>query len=273
MKRASERRRAIAAAFALCAIVGHASMASAQTAEEKDAARARFEEGKTRRDRGDNAGALESFKAADATMNVPTTKLAVARAYAALGKLTEAREAAASVSQLPVAAKEPQPFTDARASAAELVTELDAKIAAAAEPKPQPTVEPARPQETKSEAAPDKAPEKRAFSPVVWAGLGVAAVGLAVGTGAGIASMSNKSDADDVCRDSKCPPRGYDALDSANRWATISTVGFIGAGAGIALAAVGYFVLGKKPPPAQTGSALRVSPWISAGSAGATGTF
>lgn len=343
MKQASSRdaaaalRARIAAAFGILALLGHATIASAQSDEEKDTARKLFEEGKTRRDRGDIAGALTSFKGADAVMNVPTTKLAVARAYLSLGKLTEAREAVLKVEQLPVLAKEPQPFTDARAAAVQMATDLAARIPTIAialkglpadrdaivtvddQPIPKDALKAARPlnpgnhvvvarlgdgevreevtlaekdqksvtldvsalaarlQAAKGDgggAAPTAA-SKPGISPVVWGGLGVAAAGIVVGGVGGMLSMSKKSDADAVCRDSKCPPQGYDALDSAKQWATISTVGFIAAGVGVAVAGVGYFVLGKKPPVQTAGDAggLRITPWISVGSAGAAGTF
>src|SRR5688500_18605512 len=98
--------------------------AAAQTPEDRESARRLFDEGKTRRDRGDRNGAFEAFRAADALMNVPTTRLAVARAHLALGRLVEARESALSVAQIAVASNEPQPFSDARASAAKLASEL-----------------------------------------------------------------------------------------------------------------------------------------------------
>src|SRR5262249_24869184 len=121
MKRASS---AVALAIALAI----ASPAAAQTAAEKETARTLFESGKKQRDKGDLNGALDSFKAADAIMKVPTTKLAVARTYAALGNLTEARATALEVALIPVAPKEPAPFTDARASATKLADDLAGKI-------------------------------------------------------------------------------------------------------------------------------------------------
>lgn len=102
--------------------------AFAQNAEERETARQQFEDGKKKRDSGDKEGALASFKAADALMNVPTTKLAVARAYLALGRLVEARDAAFRVSQIPVEKKEPQPFADARAASAKLAEDLAKRI-------------------------------------------------------------------------------------------------------------------------------------------------
>lgn len=122
-KRASE---ILALAFALVAFAP--TTARAERPEDRETARRSFQEGKERRDRGDVAGALESFLAADALMNVPTTKLAVARAFAALGRLVEARDAALAVARLPVASNEPQAFVDARTAAAQLGGELGERI-------------------------------------------------------------------------------------------------------------------------------------------------
>jgi hypothetical protein len=137
MKRASRRAprpNANRAACALLAVLVASSLAlaaapaAAQSPEDRESARRLFEEGKTRRDHGDAAGALESFRAADALMNVPTTKLAVARAYQALGKLVEARDAAMAVAQIPSPPTEPTPFIDARTAAAQLATQLAGRI-------------------------------------------------------------------------------------------------------------------------------------------------
>jgi hypothetical protein len=124
MKSSSAR---IAAAVAL-AVALAASPAFGQSAEERETARQQFEDGKKKRDAGDKEGALAAFQAADALMNVPTTKLAVARAHLALGRLVEARDAAYRVSQIPVAKKEPQPFADARAAASKLADDLAKRI-------------------------------------------------------------------------------------------------------------------------------------------------
>lgn len=123
MKRASRIAVALSLTIALAA-----SPAFGQSAEERETARHQFEDGKKKRDAGDKEGALASFQAADALMNVPTTRLAVARAYLALGQLVEARDAAYRVSQIPVAKKEPQPFADARSAAAKLADDLAKRI-------------------------------------------------------------------------------------------------------------------------------------------------
>lgn len=124
MKRGS---RLLALALVASAVVAP-RLARAQSPEDRETARRLFDDGKARRDAGDAAGALEAFRAADALMNVPTTKLAVARAYLALGKLVEARDTALAVARIPAASNEPAPFTDARAAAAQLATEIAARI-------------------------------------------------------------------------------------------------------------------------------------------------
>ncbi len=329
MKRAS-RMLVLAAALSV------AAPAAAQTAAEKETARTLFEKGKKQRDKGDLNGALESFKGADAIMKVPTTKLAVARTYASLGKLTEARDAALQVALIPVASKEPQPFTDARTSAKQLADELAGKIPqititlvgapktgetkvtvdgesvpneALAAPwkvnpgkhvlvaslrggevqaeanvaekeskavsldvtelakRPDPNAPPVAEQKEKplTEPPADEKPGKR--SVLVWIGLGVAVVGVGVGTTAGILSMGKKSDLDSLCRDGKCPPNAHDTLDSANTLATISTIGFIGAGVGLALTGVG-FALGRSAP--KKGSIV-VQPVVGLGGGGFVG--
>lgn len=329
-------------AFALTVAVALASSpAFAQTAEERETARQQFEDGKKKRDSGDKEGALASFKAADALMNVPTTKLAVARAYLALGRLVEARDAAFRVSQIPVEKKEPQPFADARAASAKLADELAKRIpqvtlniigvpsddeadvtidgvavppaalgaprkvnpgkhqivaklkerdegnvkqeitiaekeekkvdidltelgkkpkrvaaVAPTEPKTAPTTEPPAP------------PAERKTSPLVWIGGGLAIAGAGVGTAFGLMSMSDKATADESCREGKCPPQAHDALDSANQNALISTIGFAAAGVGVGVAVVGLFL--SKSPKSQT---ARITPFVSASSAGLYGSF
>ena len=345
MKRASSRLAfvaALAVASAAAATMA-APDAFAQTAAEKETARSLFEKGKKQRDKGDWTGALESFKAADAIMKVPTTKLAVARAYAALGKLSEAREAALQVALIAVAPKEPQPFTDARTSAKQLADDLEGKIpqitiVLVGAPKTDETqvtvdgetvpnealsapwkvnpgkhvlVASLRGGEVKAEAelaekqtksvtldvtelakrpgpaqaqanaggnATDKplteppAEEKQGKrSPLVWIGIGVAVVGVGVGATAGILSMGKKSDLDSLCRDGKCPPNAHDTLDSANTLATISTIGFVGAGVGLALTGIG-FALGRSAPK-KGGAPIVVQPVVGLGGGGFVGAF
>lgn len=95
---------------------------------EKDRAGALMDQGDTALEAGKNEAALEAYKQADAIMNVPTTRGAVAAALVRVGKLIEAREAALSIAKLPSPKNEPKPFKAARAAAQELAADLNGRI-------------------------------------------------------------------------------------------------------------------------------------------------
>src|SRR5260221_5508152 len=108
------RRRLLAAWTAislLCAslpvtMVTQAAPAGPSAAE-KETARSLMKAGRASRDKGDHKAALESFKAADAIMKVPTTGLEVGREQVALGLLVEARDTFLKIVRIPVEPKEP----------------------------------------------------------------------------------------------------------------------------------------------------------------------
>jgi hypothetical protein len=81
------------------------------------------------------------------------------------------------------------------------------------------------------------APESSSRAPAYIA-YGVGAVGLGVGIGFGVAAMQGKSDLDESCADSVCPPDQQDSLDSAKLKGTISTIGFAVGGVGLALGTI-----------------------------------
>jgi hypothetical protein len=83
-----------------------------------------MDRGDERVEKGDFAAALTLYRGADEIMHVPTTGIEVARTYASLNKLVEARDAALAVLRLPVASEEPAPFREARAAADRLAREL-----------------------------------------------------------------------------------------------------------------------------------------------------
>jgi hypothetical protein len=103
--------------------------------------------------------------------------------------------------------------------------------------------------------------EKPAIPLITWAGLGVAAAGALSGTITGIISISKTSDID--C--DQCSRDRQSDIDSAQGFATVADVSFIVAGVGLAVAAVGWFVL--RPKQQTSTGFVTVTP------AGVAGTF
>lgn len=103
--------------------------------------------------------------------------------------------------------------------------------------------------------------------------LGVGGVGIATGAITGSMALQKKGDLN--CPDKKCTGSQADDLDTANTFATVSTIGF---GVGLAAATVGVVLLvtsgssDEKPTTATLGG-VHVRPYIGSKSAGVTGTF
>lgn len=87
-----------------------------------------MDEGDAKRDKNDLKGALKSYQAADAIMNVPTTSIEVARTQAALGLLLESRETLAKILRTAPKPGEPPAFANARKAAETLNAELGTRI-------------------------------------------------------------------------------------------------------------------------------------------------
>jgi hypothetical protein len=100
---------------------------------------------------------------------------------------------------------------------------------------------------------------KRSIHIVTWVGLGVAVVGAGVGTVTGILALGKSGNVKDACVGLSCPESARPDVEDGRTVATISTIGFIAAGAGVALAAVGYFVLSKPSSSNQASNRAVVS--------------
>jgi hypothetical protein len=124
------RAHRFAAALTALSLVFGTLPAVAQTAAEKETARAMMKDGRAKRDKGDHKGALESFAAADGIMKLPTTGLEVGRSQTDLGQLVEARDTFLRVARHPEQSGEPAAFKDARKEAADLAAKLEDRIPA-----------------------------------------------------------------------------------------------------------------------------------------------
>lgn len=115
----------------------------------------------------------------------------------------------------------------------EAVTETPA--AAQAPPVAPAAVAPSGPVHSKSATGP---------SPIVYVAAGVGVVGLGVGTFFGLSAMNKNDDSKDECRTAtRCSAEGVELRGEAFDAATISTVGFVAGGVGLATAAVLWFAI------------------------------
>ena len=130
-----------AAILIVCAFAVVAAPALAQPAESAStvesapspadvaAAKAQFAEGVDLRASGDLQGALKRFRAAYGFVPTPITGLEVGRTLAQMGHPAEARAVLLEAANMPKRPGESEKATQARADAAKLAAELDAKVA------------------------------------------------------------------------------------------------------------------------------------------------
>jgi hypothetical protein len=116
----------------------------------------------------------------------------------------------------------------------------------------------------------DTAHGKKSISPVTWIGLGVAVAGIGVGSVAGIIALGKSKTVKDECKGTSCPPSARDDVDAGRSAATFSTIGFAAGAAGLAVAAVGWFVLSK---PETASSAPQVRAGLAPGGVVLDGAF
>ncbi len=79
----------------------------------------------------------------------------------------------------------------------------------------------------------DQPRQKEHSNGLAIAGFVVGGVAVGIGAVTGIVALSGKSDLDDKCADKICGRADHDALDSAKKWGTVSTVSFIVGGIGL----------------------------------------
>jgi len=120
--------RAVAIVGVVATLLLPARASDAQTAAEKETARAFMDDGRAKFDAGDHDAALDAFGAADRIMGVTSTGLWVGKTLVVLGRLIDARDKLIAVSQIPGAEAESPVLKRARLEAAQLQAELAEQI-------------------------------------------------------------------------------------------------------------------------------------------------
>jgi hypothetical protein len=108
--------------------------------------------------------------------------------------------------------------------------------------------------------------------------LAVGGLGIIAGSAFGVSATSKRNDLDEVCPEKQaCPPSAQNDIDAMNSSATVSTVGFVIGGVGIAAGTALLIVAGRgkreqpvaRPEPRR----VQVTPIVGLGVAGLKGSF
>jgi hypothetical protein len=118
---------------------------------------------------------------------------------------------------------------------------------------------------------PEAPPAGRQWSPWVYAGFGLAGVGVVVGSVSGGLAISKSSSVSGQCEGLRCPTSIDGDLHSGRTLATVSTVSFIAAGVGAVGGVVALLLSPHREKTPQAG--VLVKPWIGVSSAGVGGAF
>lgn len=103
--------------------------------------------------------------------------------------------------------------------------------------------------------------------------LGVGGAGLAVGAITGVIALGKHGDLNDKCPGGTCPASAQSDVDGYKSMGTISTIGFIVGGVGVAAGAVLWFTAPKSTGEAKSSNYATINPYVGVGSAGVTGRF
>jgi hypothetical protein len=127
-----------------------------------------------------------------------------------------------------------------------------------------------------AEAPPPPPPEAKRDRTLAYVAFGVGGAGLVFGAVTGALALGKHGDLADKCPNDRCPNALGDEVDSFRTMGTLSTIGFIVAGAGIAAGTVLWITAPKKEPApgaARSASYVSVRPYLSLGGGGVAGTF
>jgi hypothetical protein len=106
---------------------------------------------------------------------------------------------------------------------------------------------------------------------IVYAGFGLAASGIVVGTVTGLMSLSKASAVKDACDGTLCPRSVDDDLRTGRALSTASTISFVAAGVGASAGVLALLLAPRDERPAAARVSMR--PWIAPTGAGLEGRF
>ena len=116
----------------------------------------------------------------------------------------------------------------------------------------------------------DSSAKGGSFVPAI-AAFGVGGLGLGLGGVMGALELGKVQDLEKRCPNKTCPANVQPDLDKAHQLATLSTVGFVVGGVGVAAGVVLLVVRKKEPANSSTGMLL--VPWVGPRTMGLAGTF
>jgi hypothetical protein len=197
--------------------------------------------------------ANEKFQQAYALDPDPNILYNIAKTYELLG------DDAAALEKFEAFVNQPGADPGGRQKAKDKIAEIRARMSGGTKPSSAGTAAPAP-------------PEQRLVIPTIIA-LGVGVAGVAVGTIFGVSALGKRSDLDSVCKDRACPDSSSSDISSLKTSSTVSTIGFVAGGVGLAGAAVLYLLGRPSKEHATTAGIVHVTPTVGPTSVGFVGTF
>ncbi len=145
--------------------------------------------------------------------------------------------------------------------------ELQLDTASASPPSAKPVeTQPAAaaPERVAAPAAPAPPPpvaaaNRHAVPAATWAAVGVSVVGIAVGTVTGLMAKSQRDELSPRCPNDVCDPADRNAVNQMNTLRTVSSIGFVVGGVGLAGAGITFFALRGEPKQAGVLPLLRTA--------------